>query len=121
MTPTQEAIEQLDAYLSEMGGCSDGGCIIKRPVGMHTNGGCHCSRDSFKMQRYAYAMNRFASSVRLSAACEPGEEYRRLFSDLFDSPNFQVSIGGNPILVERMLDRIDEMRGSAISAFGGGV
>ncbi len=23
-------------------GCSDGGCILKRPVGMHTNGGCRC-------------------------------------------------------------------------------
>ncbi len=23
-------------------GCSNGGCILKRPVGMHTNGSCNC-------------------------------------------------------------------------------
>ena len=22
--------------------CSDGNCVIKRPTGMHTNGGCKC-------------------------------------------------------------------------------
>ena len=26
-----------------IGGCSDGYCVIKRPVGMQTNGGCRCA------------------------------------------------------------------------------
>jgi len=30
--------DQQDA----LGGCSDGYCVIKKPVGMHTNGGCRC-------------------------------------------------------------------------------
>lgn len=25
-------------------GCSDGDCVIVRPLGMHTNGGCKCGR-----------------------------------------------------------------------------
>lgn len=25
-------------------GCSDGNCVIVKPVGMHTNGGCKCLR-----------------------------------------------------------------------------
>jgi hypothetical protein len=30
--------DQQDA----LGGCSDGYCVIKKPVGMRTNGGCRC-------------------------------------------------------------------------------
>jgi hypothetical protein len=30
-----------DDELAELA-CGDGGCIIQRPQGMHTNGGCHC-------------------------------------------------------------------------------
>lgn len=26
-------------------GCTDGGCILGHPGGMHTNGGCHCLND----------------------------------------------------------------------------
>ena len=29
-------------------GCSDGGCCIYKPTGMHTNGGCRCLRDPDK-------------------------------------------------------------------------
>jgi hypothetical protein len=32
-------------------GCSDGNCVVLRPTGMHTNGGCRCARkvaDAFK-------------------------------------------------------------------------
>jgi len=47
MSNTERLIERLQ----EIGGCSDGGCIVIRPRGMHTNGGCRCSRDSFTMQR----------------------------------------------------------------------
>ena len=28
-------------------GCSDGGCVIHKPTGMHTNGGCHCRPRAF--------------------------------------------------------------------------
>lgn len=28
-----------------IGGCGDSNCVIVRPVGMHTNGGCRCVRD----------------------------------------------------------------------------
>jgi hypothetical protein len=26
-------------------GCTDGNCIIRKPVGMHTNGGCRCVKE----------------------------------------------------------------------------
>jgi hypothetical protein len=41
--------------MQAIGGCSDGGCVIVKPKGMHTNGGCRCPRDFMKMQRLAYA------------------------------------------------------------------
>ena len=26
-------------------GCGDGGCVVERPTGMHTNGGCRCLQE----------------------------------------------------------------------------
>lgn len=58
------ALEELDTRLQQIGGCTDGYCIIQRPKGQHTNGGCRCNTDKYKMQRYAAAMNMFAARVR---------------------------------------------------------
>ncbi len=33
-------------------GCSDGGCVIVKPVGMHTNGGCRCLRYPENVQKF---------------------------------------------------------------------
>jgi hypothetical protein len=44
-------LDQLKANLAQLGGCGDGGCIIHRRGGQHTNGGCHCDRDRMKMHR----------------------------------------------------------------------
>ncbi len=29
----------------QVGGCADGNCVVLRPTGMHTNGGCRCTHD----------------------------------------------------------------------------
>ncbi len=65
----ETALAELDASLREIGPCSDGYCIIRKPKGMHTNGGCRCASDRYKMQRYAYAHNRFEEAVK--AALKP--------------------------------------------------
>jgi hypothetical protein len=57
-------LTELDEYLAAMGGCGDGHCIIVKPNGQHTNGGCSCYRNGFQMQKFAYAHNRFALLVR---------------------------------------------------------
>ncbi len=56
--------KQLTERLAHIGGCGDGNCIIVRPVGQHTNGGCRCSYDRMSMQRYASAMNIHRRAVR---------------------------------------------------------
>lgn len=60
---------ELETRLREIGGCTDGGCMVIKPVGMHTNGGCKCSRDPYKMQRvvnaYKTALERAEKRVRL--------------------------------------------------------
>jgi hypothetical protein len=38
------AVEYLN-LAEQVGGCGDGGCVILRPAGQHTNGGCRCPRD----------------------------------------------------------------------------
>jgi len=63
-----------DEYLRQIGGCTDGYCIIDKPKGMHTNGGCQCARDHIKMQRFAYAHQTYKDRVaRLIAAWRSGE------------------------------------------------
>ena len=66
------ALEDLDAAMKAIGGCSDGYCIIRKPVGMHTNGGCRCSSDRYRMQRYAAHHNRFADAIRALASESEG-------------------------------------------------
>jgi hypothetical protein len=58
------------------------------------------------------AVSVIAQALRATppAAGSAEHEAANLFNDLFNSPHFQVQIGGNPILVDRMLDRIDELR-----------
>ena len=36
------AAEYLD-LAEQIGGCGDGGCVVFRRTGMHTNGGCRCT------------------------------------------------------------------------------
>lgn len=62
-----EAIRQYDDLrdaMSAQSGCMDGGCLVKRPQGMHTNGGCKCHRDQLVSQRMMYAGQRLADVVR---------------------------------------------------------
>ena len=57
----KEAALAYDAAMTAIGGCSDGDCLVKRPTGMHTNGGCRCWRDHMTAQRTmraAYRLHR---------------------------------------------------------------
>lgn len=40
----RERIAYLLACFPTVNGCGDGNCRIKKPTGMHTNGGCRCYR-----------------------------------------------------------------------------
>ena len=43
--------DELQARLTEIGGCSNHGCYVVKPVGQGTNGRCHCLDDRYKVQR----------------------------------------------------------------------
>jgi hypothetical protein len=49
------AVKRFDDHMALIGGCTDGGCVIVKPQGMHTNGGCRCPKDPQKMQRAMFA------------------------------------------------------------------
>lgn len=38
-----EAARKYVAAAEYVGGCGDGNCVVLRPTGMHTNGGCRCT------------------------------------------------------------------------------
>jgi hypothetical protein len=50
--------------------CGDGGCIIQRPQGQHTNGGCHCLdaiRDPYARMKVFKALHRYRQIVDVLA------------------------------------------------------
>lgn len=59
----KKAKEDLDARLQAIGGCTDGNCIIVKPKGMHTNGGCRCNAEKHKMSSVVYAYKKFVDEV----------------------------------------------------------
>ena len=60
----RELLTQFDEGCAAIGGCSDGYCVIQRPKGMHTNGGCRCSDDRIRMRRFAQRAAYFREQVR---------------------------------------------------------
>ena len=72
------AIERFEQKMQLLGGCTDHGCIIKRPPpgAMGTNGGCKCYMDKIKMQHFAYAVRELrdalgADEELLKSWCKP--------------------------------------------------
>lgn len=59
-----EALNDLEARLADIGGCSDGYCVVERPKGMHTNGGCRCGTNRMTAERALRAYLAFAQEVR---------------------------------------------------------
>lgn len=67
MRKIEKAIAAYDAVMDDIGSCGDGGCIVKRPVGQHTNGGCRCWSDRMKAQRVMLAARRLRTALNDAA------------------------------------------------------
>lgn len=70
MRNIKDALAVRDEALQALGGCHDGDCVIWRPHGMHTNGGCRCLTDHMTRQRFARISNVFAEQVRALTSSE---------------------------------------------------
>lgn len=57
------ALARYDVLMESVEGCTDGGCVIRAPKGMHTNGGCRCTRAEHKMRRAMYASQELRRAV----------------------------------------------------------
>lgn len=64
-------VAELDQRIEALGGCSDGSCVIKRPKGMHTNGGCRCPRDGGKMICFTAYVEYFRRMARAALGEQP--------------------------------------------------
>ena len=67
MSGLAKAIADFDAMADFIGTCGDGGCVVKRPTGQHTNGGCKCSTNHYKAQRMMMAAQRLRAALRTEA------------------------------------------------------
>lgn len=63
MAKLSEALAEFDAVIDAIGTCGDGNCMVKKPVGMHTNGGCRCWTDKYKAQRVMMAARRLRAAL----------------------------------------------------------
>ena len=63
-------MKEFQVRLEQIGGCGDGGCMIHVRPGMHTNGGCRCSTNPFKMRQTVHAYK--------GAVAEQAQEIERL-------------------------------------------
>jgi len=59
-----EMFKWLEKNAEALGGCSDGNCVIHKPKGMHTNGGCRCASDRNRIYRYVQYVAYFRNAVR---------------------------------------------------------
>lgn len=71
------ALKSYDEGMAHIGSCGDGNCLIVRPKGQHTNGGCRCSTDKYKAQRAMQRGRMLADAVRASLM---DEEKQPLFT-----------------------------------------
>ena len=67
-TVVATAIAKFDEMVDQVGGCGDGSCAVKRPTGLHTNGGCRCWRDTLKAQRVMRAAQELRAALPTSPA-----------------------------------------------------
>lgn len=64
MTSTDKLIARYREVQEILGGCHDGYCVIKKPKGMHTNGGCQCLQDlDFMGRQYVGHLLRIAQEM----------------------------------------------------------
>lgn len=66
----EDASADLNEQLSVIGSCGNAHCIIIAPESQRTNGGCQCWQDRMKMQRFAFAMNRYRDQVATITTAE---------------------------------------------------
>lgn len=83
------ALERYFATADAVGGCSDGSCVVKRPAGMHTNGGCKCWKDQITAQRMMRAGEALAKAVKDALAHPAHPPATDGEADAFDSDLFE--------------------------------
>jgi hypothetical protein len=58
------AVQEFDATMAAIGGCTDGDCLVTGPSsGIHTNGGCKCWRNPFVGQRAMRAARKLRAAL----------------------------------------------------------
>ncbi|MDT6962881.1 hypothetical protein QTN24_15380 [Cupriavidus sp. SZY C1] len=62
----RDALRDYETMRDTVGGCTDGGCLVKKPTGMHTNGGCKCHKDPLKATRMMWAGSKLFDAARAS-------------------------------------------------------
>jgi hypothetical protein len=67
----RERLAALDQQAEALGGCGDANCVIHRPKGQHTNGGCHCYENRAKMRIWTQQVSYFRSKVRAALEKKP--------------------------------------------------
>lgn len=56
-------LKEYDTLSETIGGCGDGNCLVRKPTGQHTNGGCRCFADRHKAHHVMWAARRMRNAI----------------------------------------------------------
>jgi tRNA U34 5-carboxymethylaminomethyl modifying enzyme MnmG/GidA len=82
------------AIKESLHGCSNHSCVIKKPVGMGSNGPCHCLDDKMKLQRFAYIRNEEIKDLQQKLLQSQASE-ARLMTHITKTNTYHSQIIGN--------------------------
>jgi hypothetical protein len=71
----QQALDDYETGVQKIGGCFDGNCVVVKPKGMHTNGGCTCLKNDIRMKQLANVANRLVNTLRARLAQSDQEPF----------------------------------------------
>jgi len=60
---TGNELKELKAQYEALESCGDGNCIVRRNLGMHTNGGCRCVKSPIASKRGYLALVHYGKLV----------------------------------------------------------
>ncbi len=78
----QKFADEYRQIAAQVGGCGDGGCVIVRPTGMHTNGGCRCTYHMDTMRERGVTRLLRKAQQLVDVIPPPQQESREMGNDI---------------------------------------
>jgi hypothetical protein len=108
---SEQTTEEL---INEIDGCQDSSCLVKKPTGMCTNGGCRCYKDRIKVQKILW--NRRKLIDRLTQLQEENERLLAVTRNCCDKSGEKAALAESlQSRIQRAKEKLEEGRYSSMN------